>query len=67
MTIRQVAQLCGVSKSTVHKYLNTYTTSKIRKALLRRQLSINAAEATKRATAASVKTYAERRAAKGMS
>lgn len=41
MSIREVAKLCDVSKSTVHKYITEYTTGLLRKMRLRRCLEDN--------------------------
>lgn len=41
LSIREVAKLCGVSKTTVHYYISKFTTGYIRKLRLHRQLRDN--------------------------
>ena len=55
MTIREVADKIGVSKTTVHNYISKYTRGKIRVALLRRQLKKNYEEGTKKGLKALIK------------
>ena len=63
MTVRQIADKVGMSKSSVHKYLTTYIDSPSKKKKLQNALNLNFNQKHLRGGEATKRMYAEKRKA----